>query len=117
MMDHLREDVLRHLIYQGAASTKEIAWTNNYRSDDVYEKLQELLAEEVVGNYLFEDVENGPDFDPDCDVMMEGSDAGEYLCSRCCTVHNQSEAYLCAIWAVRGHMITRLLVAEITINQ
>jgi hypothetical protein len=116
-MNNLRADILQHLLWKGASSAREISWWNNYSPDDVYDELQELRTEEVVTNYLFEDVENGPDFDPDCDVMLAGSESGEYLCARCCIVHNQSDAYLCAMWTMRGHMIVPLLVAEVCANQ
>lgn len=111
MTDSMRQDVIHALISKGEQTAIQLGLGLDYDPEEVYELLQALRVEGVCRGYAFEDVEDGPEFDPDEDVMMD-SENGWYVCGRCDRTHGQSEAYLCAKWVYCGGPVSQALAGE-----
>src|SRR4051812_8784679 len=105
-MDYLRQDVIESLIFGGGMSAIEVGRELNEDPEEIYELLKRLRSEGLVNNAPFEDVENGPDFDPDCD-RVDDPEGPVWLCHRCGLPHPVIDGAFCAGWVYCGGPVSR----------
>jgi hypothetical protein len=113
-MDYLRQDVIEALIFGGCKSAIELGRDLDADPEAIYELLRGMRSEGVVNNAPFEDVEFGPDFDPDND-SVDDPDGLVWLCGRCGLPHPVIDPALCAYWVYCGDPVSRafeMLTAE-----